>query len=626
MRPQVGEQDKPLASLRGAEMAAHEPEDASGPAAALREDVAQQMARIYEVHRPEKAAQLAELLDEWRGEESLLLAQIKVKYGVPTASFEKGLELYSSQKPREAIRAFRLALDHADLRVPRAYTGIGLCQHAQGAYQEALESFDLAIEVRPAYGNAWYNRWKVLSHFADRAAEADAARAKAKEFGAWPAADAKAEAEAKAAHEHAAAEEQVTNGRLAVRVMAAVCRGERDSAPWQRFMDRVLSRPDISLPYCELSLAMSSAESEPQLVCRRTASATLSRPEPSPSSSEEPNSNPTATDDPFLCWGDGAGEEVEFVGVFGSSKRRMVRLEVHSIGAAEVDLHAAPHSCTKSWSVGHWVDLVDRHSMCAASVQVQIRWVPSRDKEKERLERERIAAEEAAAAGRLAAEEEAARVAAEEEAARVAAEEEAVRLLAEEEAAQAAAAEAEAARLAAEAAEVERGLAEEEAVRAAAAAEAERIAAEEAATRLIAAEEVAKVLAEEEARRAAEEAAHLEAEAAARVAAEDAARVAAEEEAARLAAEEAARIAAEEEVARLAAEEETARLAAEEASQLAAEQAARLAAQEEAIRAAAAAEAAVREQEWLNTACPHCEPRGLGELCQKHANASARYV
>ena len=146
-----------------------------------------------------------------------------------------------------------------------------------------------------------------------------------------------------------------------------------------------------------------------------------------------------------------------------------------------------------------------------------------RRKEAERLEVERKAAE----AARKAAEEEAARKAAEEEAARKAAEE-AARKAAEEEAARKAA---------------------EEAARKAAEEEAARKAAEEAARK--AAEEAARKAAEEEAARKAAE--------------EEAARKAAEEEAARKAAEEAARKAAEEEAAKKAAEEEAAKKAAEEA-------------------------------------------------------------
>ena len=164
-----------------------------------------------------------------------------------------------------------------------------------------------------------------------------------------------------------------------------------------------------------------------------------------------------------------------------------------------------------------------------------------RRKEAERLEVERKAAE----AARKAAEEEAARKAAEEEAARKAAEE-AARKAAEEEAARKAAEEA--ARKAAE--EAARKAAEEEAARKAAE-EAARKAAEEEAARKAAEEEAARKAAEEEAARKAAE--------------EEAARKAAEEEAARKAAEEAARKAAEEEAAKKAAEEEAAKKAAEEA-------------------------------------------------------------
>ena len=146
-----------------------------------------------------------------------------------------------------------------------------------------------------------------------------------------------------------------------------------------------------------------------------------------------------------------------------------------------------------------------------------------RRKEAERLEVERKAAE----AARKAAEEEAARKAAEEEAARKAAEE-AARKAAEEEAARKAAEEA------------ARKAAEEEAARKAAEEEAARKAAEEAAR---------KAAEEEAARKAAEE------EAARKAAEEEAARKAAEEEAARKAAEEAARKVAEEEAAKKAAEE-----------------------------------------------------------------------
>ena len=188
-----------------------------------------------------------------------------------------------------------------------------------------------------------------------------------------------------------------------------------------------------------------------------------------------------------------------------------------------------------------------------------------RRKEAERLEVEKRAAE----AARKAAEEEAARKAA-EEAARKAAEEEAARKAAEEAARKAA--EEEAARKAAE--EAARKAAEEEAARKAAE-EAARKAAEEEAARKAAEEAARKAAEEEAARKAAEEAARKAAEEeAARKAAEEAARKAAEEEAARKAAEEAARKAAEEEAARKAAEEEAARKAAEEeAAKKAAEEA-----------------------------------------------------
>ena len=172
-----------------------------------------------------------------------------------------------------------------------------------------------------------------------------------------------------------------------------------------------------------------------------------------------------------------------------------------------------------------------------------------RRKEAERLEVEKRAAE----AARKAAEEEAARKAA-EEAARKAAEEEAARKAAEEAARKAA--EEEAARKAAE--EAARKAAEEEAARKAAE-EAARKAAEEEAARKAAEEAARKAAEEEAARKAAEE------EAARKAAEEEAARKAAEEEAARKAAEEAARKAAEEEAAKKAAEEEAAKKAAEEA-------------------------------------------------------------
>ena len=181
-----------------------------------------------------------------------------------------------------------------------------------------------------------------------------------------------------------------------------------------------------------------------------------------------------------------------------------------------------------------------------------------RRKEAERLEVERKAAE----AARKAAEEEAARKAAEEEAARKAAEE-AARKAAEEEAARKAAEEA--ARKAAE--EEARKAAEEEAARKAAE-EAARKAAEEEAARKAAEEAARKAAEEEAARKAAEEEAARKAaeeEAARKAAEEEAARKAAEEEAARKAAEEAARKAAEEEAAKKAAEEEAAKKAAEEA-------------------------------------------------------------
>ena len=185
-----------------------------------------------------------------------------------------------------------------------------------------------------------------------------------------------------------------------------------------------------------------------------------------------------------------------------------------------------------------------------------------KQEDRERIRKEREAAERRKEAERLEVERKAA------EAARKAAEEEAARKAAEEEAARKAA---------------------EEAARKAAEEEAARKAAEEAARK--AAEEEARKAAEEEAaRKAAEEAARKAAEEeAARKAAEEAARKAAEEEAARKAAEEeAARKAAEEEAARKAAEEEAARKAAEEeAARKAAKEAARKAAEEEAAKKAA---------------------------------------
>ena len=199
-----------------------------------------------------------------------------------------------------------------------------------------------------------------------------------------------------------------------------------------------------------------------------------------------------------------------------------------------------------------------------------------KQEDRERIRKEREAAERRKEAERLEVERKAA------EAARKAAEEEAARKAAEE-----------AARKAAE--EEARKAAEEEAARKAAE-EAARKAAEEEAARKAAEEEAARKAAEEAARKAAEEEA-------ARKAAEEAARKAAEEEAARKAAEEeAARKAAEEEAARKAAEEEAARKAAEEeAARKAAEEAARKAAEEEAAKKAAEEEAAKKAAEEADT-------------------------
>ena len=199
-----------------------------------------------------------------------------------------------------------------------------------------------------------------------------------------------------------------------------------------------------------------------------------------------------------------------------------------------------------------------------------------KQEDRERIRKEREAAERRKEAERLEVERKAA------EAARKAAEEEAARKAAEEEAARKAA---------------------EEAARKAAEEEAARKAAEEAA-RKAADEEAARKAAEEAARKAAEEAARKAAEEeAARKAAEEAARKAAEEEAARkAAAEEAARKAADEEAARKAAEEEAARKAAEEeAARKAAEEAARKAAEEEAAKKAAEEEAAKKAAEEADT-------------------------
>ncbi|MEG2940739.1 MAG: Hpt domain-containing protein [Thermomonas sp.] len=247
--------------------------------------------------------------------------------------------------------------------------------------------------------------------------------------------------------------------------------------------------------------------------------------------------------------------------------------------------------------------------------------------ESERLEAERLAAEEAEAA-RLAAEQaEAERIAAEEAAGRA----EAERLEAERvEAERLAAVEAEAARIAAIESEAERLAAQEAARLEAERVEAERLAALEAARieaerveaeRIAAAEAEEARLAAEQAeaeRLAAEEAARLEAERleAERIAAEEAeaARVAAEQaEAERIAAEEAARAEAE----RLAAEE-AARLEAEriEADRIAAEQA-------EAARVEAArAEADRLEAERIVAARQEADRLEAARLAEARAEAA----
>ncbi|MGE9940648.1 hypothetical protein ACQRBH_03630 [Bariatricus sp. SGI.161] len=206
-----------------------------------------------------------------------------------------------------------------------------------------------------------------------------------------------------------------------------------------------------------------------------------------------------------------------------------------------------------------------------------------KQEDRERIRKEREAAERRKEAERLEVEKRAA------EAARKAAEEEAARKAAEEAARKAA--EEEAARKAAE--EAARKAAEEEAARKAAE-EAARKAAEEEAARKAAEEAARKAAEEEAARKAAEEAARKAAE-------EEAARKAAEEEAARKAAEEAARKAAEEEAARKAAEEAARKAAEEEAARKAAEEAARKAAEEEAARKAAEEEAARKAAEEADT-------------------------
>jgi tetratricopeptide (TPR) repeat protein len=96
--------------------------------------------------------------------------------------FNKGRALISQGKYDEAIQAYDIAIqlrpDYAE-----AYYSKGVALDSQGKYDEAIQDFDKVIQLEPDFAaGAWYDKGLALK-FLGRTIEANAAFAKAKELG-----------------------------------------------------------------------------------------------------------------------------------------------------------------------------------------------------------------------------------------------------------------------------------------------------------------------------------------------------------------------------------------------------------------------------------------------------------
>jgi hypothetical protein len=77
----------------------------------------------------------------------------------------------------------------------------------------------------------------------------------------------------------------------------------------------------------------------------------------------------------MLCWPTEEKFELR-PSVFTSSDRRVVRVDIEDVGAADIDLSSSPDTGRK-WRLRQWVELADEQGRHAASAQVQVRWSPA---------------------------------------------------------------------------------------------------------------------------------------------------------------------------------------------------------------------------------------------------------
>jgi Flp pilus assembly protein TadD len=94
---------------------------------------------------------------------------------------KKGIALGNQGKYDEAIKCFNDAI-RLDPKNVDAWNNKGVTLVIQGKYDEALKAFDEAIRIDPNLVGAWNNKGVVLDALG-RTAEANAAKAKAKDLG-----------------------------------------------------------------------------------------------------------------------------------------------------------------------------------------------------------------------------------------------------------------------------------------------------------------------------------------------------------------------------------------------------------------------------------------------------------
>ena len=138
---------------------------------------------------------------------------------------------------------------------------------------------------------------------------------------------------------------------------------------------RVTSQSSSDLPYCDIALRLSAAESERRVEHRRTDRANLE------THIKSDDVAAHAQTEPELCWGteENAGVEEHFdvsASIFEASSQRSIHLNIADVGVVEVDLRAAP-TTSKRWKFHQWVELAAQTGRHVASALVEIKWVPA---------------------------------------------------------------------------------------------------------------------------------------------------------------------------------------------------------------------------------------------------------